>query len=311
MTHDCKSGASRKKTPLDRHKASSPIGNPSRRQLSYRPISELKADPRNPRMHTPGQVQAIANSIEAFGFNAPILVDGYGVVVVGHGRLAAAKLLGLKEVPVICLDGLSQEQLRAYMIADNRLTDCSMWDEKELGIHLKELSELALEFNIEATGFELPQIDLLIQGTEDADETDCDDIFSVSEDSPVSRAGDLWCLGGNRLFCGDAEKAESYLSVMGGEVAAAAFIDFPYNVKIAGHVSGLGSKKHGEFIQASGEMSSAEFTSFLAAALAHIAEHTWANAIAFACMDWRHMVELQTAALADGYELLNVCVSAP
>ena len=119
-------------------------------------ISDLHPDPRNPRKHDRAQIQAIARSIDAFGFNAPILIDKSGKIIAGHGRYEAAKLGGCTEIPVICLEHLTETQAKAYMLADNKLTDRSSWDDTELALHLKELSEIALDFDIEAIGFELP-----------------------------------------------------------------------------------------------------------------------------------------------------------
>jgi ParB-like chromosome segregation protein Spo0J len=112
------------------------------------------------------QIRAIANSIEAFGFSAPILVDNGNRVVAGHGRLEAGQLLGLAEVPVIRLEHLSEQQAKAYRLADNKLTDRSSWDDRKVAIVLKELSDVTLDFEIEATGFEAPEIDLRIQSLE-------------------------------------------------------------------------------------------------------------------------------------------------
>lgn len=174
------------------------------RQIQYLAPCELTADPRNPRKHSRPQIRAIAKSIKSFGFNAPILTDRRGRVVVGHGRLEAAKFLGLERVPVICLDDLTEAEAQAYMLADNKLTDRSTFDPELVAVHLKELSEIALEFDIEDTGFELPEIDLLIQGLEDQSEAEAADEFSHATGPAVSRLGDLWNLGEHRLYCGSA-----------------------------------------------------------------------------------------------------------
>src|SRR5580658_7865455 len=137
------------------------LGAFSERRLQYRSPSELKSDLRNPRRHQRAQIQAIARSIQSFGFNAPILTDRDGKILAGHGRVEAAKLLKLDQVPVISLDELTPEQAKAYTLADNKLPDRSTWDENLVAVHLKELSDLVLDFNIEDTGFELPEIDLL------------------------------------------------------------------------------------------------------------------------------------------------------
>ncbi len=128
--------------------------------IVFRPISEIKLDPRNPRSHSKAQIRQIARSINAFGFNVPILIDKNLNVIAGHGRLLAAQLLGLTEVPTIKLEHLTQAQARALMIADNRLTENAVWDDRLLAEQLKELSVLDLDFDLEATGFEMGEIDL-------------------------------------------------------------------------------------------------------------------------------------------------------
>ncbi|MDO8432460.1 MAG: ParB/Srx family N-terminal domain-containing protein [Candidatus Binatus sp.] len=132
--------------------------------IVYQPITALQLDPRNPRAHSPKQVRQIARSIEAFGFNVPVLIDGNRKVIAGHGRVLACKLMGWSEVPTISLEHLSEAQARAFMIADNRLTENSVWDDQLLAEQLKELSVLDLDFNLEATGFEMGEIDLRIEG---------------------------------------------------------------------------------------------------------------------------------------------------
>ena len=225
-------------------------------------IGDLIPDPDNPRKHGRAQISAIAKSIEAFGFNAPILVDKNNKIVAGHGRYEAAMLLAIDKVPVILLDHLTPIQAKAYMLADNKLTDRSTWDEPKLAIQLKELSDIALDFDIEAIGFEPPEIDLRIQSLDSALE-DADDRFELSTGPVVSRTGDLWLLGSHRLYCGSALDATSYDALSNGEKAAAAITDPPYNVRIDGHVSGNGRTTHREFAMASGEMSEAEFSNFL------------------------------------------------
>lgn len=278
------------------------------RCLTYRPVSELTPNPHNPRLHSPAQIRALAKSANVFGFNAPILVDRDGTVLAGHGRLEAAKLLGLTEVPVICLADLTKAQARAYMIADNQLTDMSSWDDKVLAVHLKELSELALDFDIEATGFELPEIDLRIESLNEPTEADSADDFAIAGGPAVSRAGDLWHLDGHRLLCGSALESSSYLALMGGELAAAAITDAPYNVKIDGNVCGKGAIKHREFAMASGEMGEADFTGFLTTSLGLVGANTVQGGIIDAFMDWRHMGEMLAAGRDNGFELLNLCV---
>ena len=205
--------------------------------VEYRPIAELKLDERNPRQHSRKQIRQIANSIEAFGFNVPVLVDREGRVVAGHGRVLACRLLGWNEVPVIRLEHLDPNQARAFMLADNRLAETSCWDGRLLAEALRDLSLAELDFSLEATGFEMAEIDLRIEGlsapAEDGPDP-ADGLPSPTAAGPaVSRPGDLWLLGPHRVFCGSALEEGSYAVLMateggGWEQAAMAFTDPPY-----------------------------------------------------------------------------------
>ena len=273
-------------------------------KIEERRVSDLRPDPRNARTHDKKQVGQIAESIRRFGFNNPILVDGNGVIIAGHGRLAAVKLLGHETVPTLCLDHLSEAERRAYRIADNRLAELSSWDKGLLAIELGELQ--GLDFEVELTGFELGDIDLLIDSA--AGPVPEDAVPAVAPGPAVSRAGDLWILGQHRLFCGSALEAPSYAALMNGERATMVFTDPPYNVKIAGNVSGLGRNKHGEFAMASGEMSEEAFTAFLRSAFSLMAENAADGAIHQICMDWRHIGEVLAASKGIYSEFKNLCV---
>jgi hypothetical protein len=277
---------------------------PGRLGVAYRPLADLVLDPRNPRAHSPRQVRQIARSIEAFGFNVPVLVDREDRVVAGHGRVLACRHLGRTEVPTIRLDHLDPARARAFMLADNRLAEASAWDERLLAETLREL-------DLEATGFGMTEIDLRIEGldTPAAGALDPADAPCPPPPGPaVSRPGDLWLLGRHRLLCGDALDEGSYATVLAGERAAMVFTDLPYNVPIAGHVGGLNAVRHREFPMASGEMSPAGFTAFLRSALGLAARHSRDGSLQFVCMDWRHMVELMAAGAAAYAELKNVCI---
>jgi ParB-like nuclease domain len=212
--------------------------------VNYLPIDSIVPDPSNPRKHSQKQIRAIANSIEAFGFTAPILVNTANRIVAGHGRWEAAQQSGLAEVPVIRLDHLSEQQAKAYMLADNKLTDRSSWDDRIVAIVLKELSDITLDFEIEATGFEAPEIDLRIQSLEPPDEsTDPGDEFEATQGPPISRPDDLWILGDHRLLCGNALDPQAYDALLAGEKAAAVFTD-PPNIPAKGQASGKGGTEH-------------------------------------------------------------------
>ena len=164
-----------------------------RSQIVYRLIAGLKLDPANPRFHSRRQVRQIARSIEAFGFNVPVLIDAQSKVIAGHGRILACQVLGWTEVPTISLDHLSEAQACAFMIADNRLTENSVWDDRLLAEQFRALSVLDLDFSLEATGFDMGEIDLRIEGLNSpaAGEQDPADDLSVAHSGPpVTRPGD-------------------------------------------------------------------------------------------------------------------------
>ena len=223
--------------------------------------------------------------------------------------LRRRRWLGLTEVPVIRLEHLSEQQAKAYMLADNKLTDRSSWDDRKLAVALKELSEIALDFEIEVTGFEPPEIDLRIQSLEPPDDAiDSADEFEASEGPPVSRLGDVWILGRSPAALRRRSGSAAYGAILAGEKAAAVFTDPPYNVRVNGHVGGKGAKKHREFPMASGELSEDAFTRFLVGAFNLMVSHSVEGATFFACMDWRHMSEIASAIRAIDCELLNLCV---
>jgi DNA modification methylase len=280
----------------------------SKLRVEWLATSSLQPDPLNPRRHNRAQVRAIAKSIEAFGFNVPILVDRNNKVVAGHGRLEAAKLRGDLQVPAILLDHLTETQARAFMLADNQLVDRSSWDEVRVATQLKELLDLDLDFDLDATGFELPEIDLRIRSLDEPDSADKADEFKPLNGAPISVAGDLWLLGPHRLYCGSAIDPNVYAFLMEGEKAAGVIADAPYNARIGGNVSGKGSFTHREFMMASGEMTLAEFANFLTQAFAAIQTHSLPGSIIYSFMDWRHIVELLDAARSVGCDVLNICV---
>src|SRR5215472_2206219 len=280
--------------------------------IVYRAIDTLKPDPTNPRRHSKKQLQQIAESIRAFGFNVPILVDRDGNVIAGHGRLLACRELGVTEVATLCLDHLTPAQAGAFMIADNRLTEIATWDDRLLAEQLRDLSLSGLDFDIEVTGFEMGEIDLRIASLEDTpagDEADPADVLpEVAAGPAVSNLGDLWVLGRHRVLCGNALDLDALAALMGEERASMVFTDPPYNVRIEGHASGLGTIHHRAFPMASGEMDKAEFTGFLGQALGNLTAFSGDGSLHYVCMDWRHLDELLAAGRQAYGELKNLCV---
>ena len=187
-------------------------------QIQTIPLSQVKLDPKNPRSHNKRQIHQIARSIDTFGFNVPILVDANLNVIAGHGRVLACRELGWTEVPTICLEHLSSAQAKAYMIADNKLTDNSSWDEDLLAQSLKELSELDLDFELDAIGFEMAEIDLFIEQLDVSDHKEDEVVDLPAPDAiPVSKLGDLWTLGEHRILCGNALLAHDYETLLAGD----------------------------------------------------------------------------------------------
>jgi ParB-like chromosome segregation protein Spo0J len=179
-------------------------------EITYLRATSVKPDPGNPRFHSDKQIRQIAQSIESFGFNVPLLVDDEQKVIAGHGRLLAARKLEWDTVPVIRLNHLTESQRMAFLIADNRLTENSSWDERMLGEQLKILSELELDFDLQAIGFEVPEIDLLIDGLNTLPEADPDDRLPEISETGVTVSGDLWQLGKHRVLCGNSLVTASY-----------------------------------------------------------------------------------------------------
>lgn len=281
------------------------------RQLAVvtQPIEALIPDSENPRLHSTRHIRQIARSIETFGFNVPILVDTNFKVIAGHGRLLAARKLGLREVPTICLEHLNEAQRRAFAIADNRLNEVSRWNDQLLAEQLRELSLFDLDFSLDVTGFEMGEIDLRIEGISEAGSgSSAEDEIPPLAATRVSKAGDIWLLGRHRLVCGDSTRAETYAALMESEQAAAVFTDPPYNVRIDGHASGLGKTKHREFAMASGEMSENQFTQFLSTICRFCTQHSRNGSIHYFCMDWRHLRELIEATRPIYSELKNLAV---
>lgn len=273
-----------------------------------RPVTALKPNTRNARTHTAKQIGQIAISIERFGFNNPILIDTADQIIAGHGRFAAAQALGFSEVPTIRLEHLTDAQMRAYVIADNRLAELAGWDKEILALELQNLLEADIDFDITDLGFDTADIDILLSNRDGADESPADNVPPVDDGVPISREGELWRIGDHRLLCGTALADESYATLLGGELAQMVFTDPPYNVPIAGHVSGLGKVQHGDFAMACGEMSEAEFTRFLSTVMRCMASASCDGSIHFICMDWRHLLDLLRAGRIAYSEFKNLCV---
>jgi len=271
------------------------------------PVVDLIPNSTNSRTHGKEQIRLIANSIQSFGFTNPILIDNNNKIIAGHGRVEAAKFLGITDVPTIRLENLSQDQIRAYVIADNRLAEKAGWDDSILAAELQYLLTLQPEFDISVTGFAIPEIDILLEAEQSS--TDRDDQFDASSQTiSTSQFGDQWCLGRHRIVCGNATEEDFYSTLLGTKRAEIVFVDPPYNVKIDGNVSGKGAIKYPDFMMASGEMTDAQFVCFLSQTFGLLARYSQNGSVHFVCMDWRHTESLLTASRKAYDSFLNLCV---
>ena len=279
----------------DRMSTSVAGAQPTHRDLSviYRPVADLKPDPRNARTHSKRQVEQLCASILQFGFTNPVLVDEAGVLIAGHGRLRAAKELGLATVPVIELLDLSDAQKKALRLADNKIALNAGWDLEILKLELADIGTLDVDFDLSLTGFASGEIDIVLKAANDPD----DEVIPAVPAEPKSRIGDVWILGDHRVGCGDGRDV-AFLKRIVGEGASidAAFLDPPYNVKINGHANARG--RHREFAMASGEMSDDQFRSFLRETLGAAASVSRDGAVHFVSMDWRHLDDVSAVGLA-------------
>ena len=263
-------------------------------------VALLKPYVGNARTHPRRQIEQIKRSIQEFGFTNPILVGPDRSVIAGHGRLIAAKELGLLEVPVIVLDYLSESQIAALRLADNKIALNSGWDPALLRIELANLS--ALEIDINVTGFAVGEVNVILNAGADPAEEVVPSLRSAAR----TRLGDIWELGDHRVGCGDSRDLIFLREVVGDTPIDCAFLDPPYNVKIKGHANV--KTQHREFAMASGEMSENAFREFLSQALGCCVQLSRAGAVHFICMDWRH-TESVTATCSTLYdEQLNLCV---
>lgn len=280
--------------------------------IEYVALCDLVPSKRNARTHDSRQIRQLVESIKSFGFTNPLLVDDHNELIAGHARLEAARRLKMKDVPAIRLVGLSGAKKRALMLADNKIALNAGWDLDLLTEELADLSSMTLDFEIEATGFDVGEIDLIIEGQDAPSVPEESDVVAEPDRSlsTITRRGDLWRLGEHRVLCGDARNPDDYTLLMDGQIADMAFTDPPYNVVIDGHVCGKGKTKHREFHEASGEMSPAEFEAFLKETFELGAAHSRNGAVWFVCMDWRHIGEIHNAAGHAFDALLNLCVWA-
>ncbi|MDE2165833.1 MAG: site-specific DNA-methyltransferase [Alphaproteobacteria bacterium] len=263
--------------------------------VTYVPLDNLKLDPRNPRRHSRNQVGKLAKSIATFGFNVPVLVDRDHKVIAGHGRIAAAKELGLTEVPTIQVDHLTDAQARAFQIADNRLAELSTWDDDRLAEQLEDLATGELNFSLEATGFTVGEIDCRIESL-GASGSGRDPADRLPPPGPaVSRLGDLWILGHHRVLCGDPLQPMDYHMLMQAEPAAMVFTTVSRMPPLIG---------------AAGAVDEGQFTALLTQACQFLAVESAEGALHYICADWRDLRAVLAAGQSAYHTLADLCVWA-
>ena len=273
-------------------------------------VAALRPYPGNARRHSRAQIKQIAKSIETFGFTNPVLIGDDLEILAGHGRVAAAELIGMKAVPTVRLSDLSPAERKACVLADNKLALNAGWDREVLAIELQGLIDLC--FDVETTGFTLGEIEIVLgesaEGAPPRASVGSEDDIPPVRESAVSRLGDVWRAGHHRLICGDARERMAYEALLGNERVDLIFTDPPHSVPIDGDVGGYGQGRQREFAMGVGEMTSAELTILLERTLAFAAERCRDGAIAFVCIDWRHAEELLAAGKTVFTELKDLCV---
>ncbi len=286
----------------------SPLLRNTKLQSEFISIEKLTPMPGAPRQHPKSQIQSLIKSFEAFGQVLPILIDGECRIISGHAQWEAAKRLTMPDVMAIRIEHLDEVQVKALMVALNRLGDLSKWDDQALNTILLELHTLDLDFDIEATGFTGIEIELRIEGV--GAELEDDEPVIVGDGPMITQPGDVWQLGKHRLICGSTLEPATWATLMGEDRATIIVSDPPYNVPINGHVSGLGQHKHRDFAMGVGEMTGIEFTAFLQSAMT--LAHQWSapGSVHYWCMDWRHVVEIGSAGNAVYERFLNMAVWA-
>lgn len=278
-------------------------------RIEYVPVDQLKLHDRRLRKRSPAALEALKTSVSSFGLVLPILIDQHNIIVGGEGIVEAARALGHREVPTVRIDHLDAAELRLLRIALNKLAEQSEWNTIELAQEFGELLSLDVELGYEVTGFSTVAIDNLVHTPADP-EDDPDDAVEEAgaAGSEVSRPGDLWTLGEHRVLCGSSLEKENFARLMAGQLARMVLTDHPFNVKIAGHVSGLGKNVHREFAEASGEMSEEQFTAWLTRSIEAMAAQCVDGALLYMYMDWRHAWEMLSAIRACGLSLFNLAV---
>ena len=256
-------------------------------------LEQLVPYARNARTHSESQVAQIAGSIAEFGFVNPVLVGGDNIIIAGHGRVMAAKKLGLQTVPTIKLDHLTENQRRALVIADNKIAENAGWDEELLRLELQNLADE--DFDLDLLGFDDVELDDLLASLDDDEAAALDENIPEVQENPVSRTGDIWIMGEHRLLCGDSTSEADMKKLMAGELADMVFTDPPYNVNYGDtakdKLRSKGGAKAGRKIM--NDNLGDDFEAFLTAACKNMLAHT--KGALYICMSSSELDTLQSA----------------
>lgn len=284
----------------------------NRYQVEWIRPQDLIACPDNPRVHPRKQRRKFAAMIRRFGFVSVILINENNVIIAGHLRCDGAIEAGIEEVPCIRVTGLSERDKKALMLADNRLPYDATWDSEKLATVLSDV--IPCDFDFDSLGFDQAEIDNILIGSADASTKPASpedkQIVPPAADAVVTRYGDKWILGNHHLLCGSSSVPQECDRLMGKDRARMTFADPPYNVRINGHVGGLGAIQHREFAEASGELSSDEYVAWLIEICTQIERLCVNGAIVYICIDWRHLQELLAAGRTVFADLKNLIVWA-
>lgn len=271
-------------------------------------VSSLKY-PNSFRIYQEATIRKASRFIEAFGQHVPVLIDRDRNIICGEIWALAHKHLCLPEISALIADGLSKDQLDAYRLGMQRIPELGEWDNGALGELFRDWSGRDVGFDMELSGFSVPEIDILIENAKADVPGDLADAMESSDVGPlITKVSDLWRCGPHRIFCGSSTAIGSFETLMIDDRAAAIITDPPYNVAIDGHVGGKGRIRHEEFAMASGEMSDREFVDFLKGSLGHAAMFSKEGSLHYIYMDWRHAQELLKAGSSVYSELKNIAV---
>ena len=269
-------------------------------EFGYFRLADLKPNPANARTHSKKQIAQIAATMTEYGFVGAILRNADNMILAGHGRALAAKLLGMEQVPTILVTGLTSDQETLLAIADNKLALNAGWDLDLLKFHLGQIEMAGLDVTL--TGYTVGEIDVALKLSADP----ADEVIPAVSRMPVTRTGDIWILEKHRIACGNLLDPATLAVLMAGEVADAVITDPPYNVKINGFANAKG--RHAEFRMASGEMSPEQFRIFQGKFIQALIRVSRDGAVHYIFMDWRHVDELMAIGRAQYGDLLNLVV---